>query len=86
MQVHQHWWINTRTCTQMAEISRVLRPGGVFVGTTFMGALAPLGEVLGEDVVRPVARVCVLWMMRMCDVYTHMYICYKMSCVLVSTK
>lgn len=44
---------------QMAEISRVLRPGGVFVGTTFMGALAPLGEVLGEDAVRPIARVSI---------------------------
>lgn len=28
---------------QMAEISRVLRPGGMFVASTFLKAAAPLG-------------------------------------------
>ena len=33
-----------------AEISRVLCPDkGVFVGTTFLGTVAPLGELLGDD-------------------------------------
>lgn len=41
----------------MAEISRVLRPGGVFVGTTFLKVLSPLGQVLGDDTVRPLARL-----------------------------
>ena len=30
---------------QMAEISRVLAPGGVFVASTFLKAAAPLGEL-----------------------------------------
>ncbi len=42
---------------QMAEVARVLRPGGVFVGTTVMKVGAGLGEVLGDDVVRPLANV-----------------------------
>jgi hypothetical protein len=42
---------------QMAEVARVLRPGGVFVGTTVMKVGAGLGEVLGDDVVRPLASV-----------------------------
>ena len=29
---------------QMAEISRVLQPGGVFVASTFLKAAAPLGD------------------------------------------
>lgn len=41
----------------LAEISRVLRPGGVLVGSTFMSPLAPLGEVLGDDNVRPLVQV-----------------------------
>ena len=32
---------------QMAEISRVLQPGGVFVASTFLKAAAPLGELTG---------------------------------------
>lgn len=33
-----------------AEISRVLSPDkGVFVGTTFLGTVAPFGELLGDD-------------------------------------
>jgi len=41
----------------MAEISRVLRPGGVFIGTTFLSAFSPLGEMVGDDVIRPVRSV-----------------------------
>jgi len=37
----------------MAEISRVLRPGGVLVASTFLGFTAPLGEVFGDDLVKP---------------------------------
>jgi hypothetical protein len=33
----------------MAEISRVLAPGGTFVGSTFLNAVAPLGQFLGND-------------------------------------
>lgn len=33
----------------MAEMSRVLSPGGVFVGTTFLSFMAPAGELLGND-------------------------------------
>lgn len=40
-----------------AEISRVLAPGGVFVASTFLNAAAPLGEILGDSVVRPLAQV-----------------------------
>ena len=41
----------------LAEISRVLRPGGVFVASTFLDPTAPLGELLGDDTVLPLARV-----------------------------
>jgi ubiquinone/menaquinone biosynthesis C-methylase UbiE len=40
----------------MAEISRVLRPGGVFVASTFLDPTAPLGELVGDDAVLPLAR------------------------------
>jgi ubiquinone/menaquinone biosynthesis C-methylase UbiE len=40
----------------LAEISRVLRPGGVFVASTFLDPTAPLGELLGDDAVLPLAR------------------------------
>ena len=33
----------------VAEMSRVLKPSGVFVGTTFLGATAPLGQAFGND-------------------------------------
>ena len=41
----------------MAEISRVLKPGGVFVASTFLTPVAPLGEIFGDDVVRPLKRL-----------------------------
>lgn len=43
---------------QIAEISRVLRPGGVFVASTFLKASAPLGQLLqNDDIVRPLNAV-----------------------------
>ena len=41
----------------MVEISRVLRPGGVFVASTFLKTFSPLGELLGDDAVRPLNQV-----------------------------
>ena len=40
----------------MAEISRVLKPGGVFVASTFLDPTAPLGEIIGDAVVLPFAQ------------------------------
>ena len=40
----------------MAEVSRVLKPGGVFVASTFLDPTAPLGEVIGDAVVLPFAQ------------------------------
>lgn len=51
---------SVHTCAQMqvAEISRVLKPGGVFVGSTFLKASAPLGQLLdNDDLVRPLNAV-----------------------------
>ena len=42
---------------QMVEISRVLRPGGVFVASTFLKTFSPLGELFGDDTVRPLNQV-----------------------------
>lgn len=43
---------------QAAEISRVLKPGGVFVGSTFLKVSAPLGQILNnDDLVRPLNAV-----------------------------
>ncbi|GIL59042.1 hypothetical protein Vafri_14011 [Volvox africanus] len=50
-----HCWPNPQVA--LAEISRVLAPGGVFVASTFLSATAPLGQVLGDDAVRPLAVV-----------------------------
>jgi hypothetical protein len=41
----------------MAEVSRVLKPGGVFVASTFLTPLAPLGELIGDSTVRPLSQV-----------------------------
>jgi len=40
----------------MAEISRVLRPGGLFVASTFLDPTGPLGELLGDAFVLPLAQ------------------------------
>ena len=41
-----------------AEISRVLKPGGTFVGSTFLNFTAPLGQLLGDDsMVEPLSRL-----------------------------
>jgi len=47
-----HCWPNPQAA--LAEISRCLRPGGVFVASTFLNGVAPLGQILGnDDLVRP---------------------------------
>lgn len=33
----------------VAEMSRVLSPGGIFIGTTFLSYIAPLGELVAND-------------------------------------
>eukprot|EP00892_Ulva_mutabilis_P012362 jgi/Ulvmu1/9499/UM052_0070.1 len=33
----------------MSEISRILQPGGMFVGSTFLDVTAPLGRLIGND-------------------------------------
>ncbi|KAG2485936.1 hypothetical protein HYH03_015380 [Edaphochlamys debaryana] len=50
-----HCWPNPQAA--LAEISRVLAPGGVFVGTTFLNGAAPLGQVLGDENVRALAQL-----------------------------
>lgn len=40
----------------MAEVSRILKPGGVFVGSTFLDPTSPLGELLGDETVLPLAQ------------------------------
>jgi SAM-dependent methyltransferase len=50
-----HCWPNPQAA--MAEISRVLRPGGVFVASTFLNPFAPLGELVGDSIVRPLSQV-----------------------------
>lgn len=42
-----HCWPNPTAA--LAEISRALKPGGLFVGSTFLSASAPLGQLLGDD-------------------------------------
>lgn len=38
----------------LSEISRVLKPGGLFVGSTFLDITAPLGNLIGnDDLLRP---------------------------------
>ena len=50
-----HCWPNPSAA--MAEVSRVLAPGGVFVASTFLNALAPLGAVVGDAPLRPLTRL-----------------------------
>ncbi|KAG2437293.1 hypothetical protein HXX76_005951 [Chlamydomonas incerta] len=50
-----HCWPNPQAA--LAEISRVLAPGGVFVASTFLTASAPLGQVFGDDLVRPLSQL-----------------------------
>ena len=50
-----HCWPSPSSA--LAEISRVLKPGGVFVGSTFMDpASGLLGQALGDAAVLPLAR------------------------------
>lgn len=41
----------------LAEIARVLEPGGALVASTFLDPTAPLGELLGDAAVLPLARL-----------------------------
>jgi SAM-dependent methyltransferase len=51
-----HCWPDAATA--VAEVARVLRPGGAFVASTFLTAAAPLGALLGDDAaVRPLGRL-----------------------------
>lgn len=51
-----HCWPNPQAA--LAEISRVLRPGGVFVASTFLNFTAPLGQLVGnDDLVAPLSQV-----------------------------
>ncbi|KAG1680345.1 hypothetical protein FOA52_015435 [Chlamydomonas sp. UWO 241] len=51
-----HCWPNPQAA--LAEISRVLRPGGVFVASTFLNATAPLGQLIGNDeILRPLNQL-----------------------------
>ncbi|KAK9814213.1 hypothetical protein WJX72_002366 [[Myrmecia] bisecta] len=50
-----HCWPNPTAA--VAEISRVLKPGGVFVASTFLNFTAPLGALVGDNVVRPLNRL-----------------------------
>jgi hypothetical protein len=50
-----HCWPNPQAA--MAEISRVLKPGGIFVASTFLTPFAPLGELVGDSTIRPISQV-----------------------------
>lgn len=50
-----HCWPSPQQA--LFEISRVLKPGGVFVASTFLNALAPLGQVLGDATLRPLQQL-----------------------------
>lgn len=50
-----HCWPNPQLA--VAELSRVLRPGGVLVASTFLTPTAPLGEVLGDQLAMQIGKL-----------------------------
>ncbi|KAI3430392.1 hypothetical protein D9Q98_004987 [Chlorella vulgaris] len=50
-----HCWPNPQAA--LAEISRVLRPGGVFVASTFLTFASPLGQLVGDELVQPLSQL-----------------------------
>jgi len=50
-----HCWPSPSSA--LAEVARTLRPGGVFVASTFLDPTAPLAEVVGDDAVLPLSRL-----------------------------
>lgn len=40
----------------VAEVGRVLKPGGVFVASTFLNGAAPLGSILGDSAAAKITR------------------------------
>lgn len=43
---------------QVTEISRVLKPGGVFVASTILNPSSGLGSFVGDENLRPFKQVC----------------------------
>lgn len=50
-----HCWPQPQAA--LAEISRVLAPGGVFVASTFLNFTAPLGQLVGDELVAPLSQL-----------------------------
>ena len=50
-----HCWPDPQAA--VAEVSRVLAPGGLFFASTFMYNASPLGELLGDSTVRPLVEL-----------------------------
>ena len=67
-----------RAGSQMAEISRVLRPGGVYVASTFMTIDSPLGQIFGDNNIRPLSQVFCALVVSPCYLAS---VCYKSAVI-----